>query len=355
MLLLAPLVTLACATSASGAVVFGVYTQRLPRETGPALDGFALETGVKPQIAMYYQDWKPDWSTALINPRIVGPAVARGATPMITWEPFLSNGTAEEQKPYALGAIAAGADDAFIWRAANEAAAFGRPFFLRLAHEMNGDWSPWGVTSGNTPALYVAMWRHVVSIFRAAGATNVRWVWSPNVNGAAGVAPFQPYYPGDFWVDDVALDGYNWGPVKSSPWLSFAALFGPSYEALARMTSKPIMIGETGSTELGGNKALWIAGIRKALAERMPKVRALIWFDLSKEADWTLDSSSASLRAFRGLAQAGMFSGQASQLTNPTLAAARGVLAGVWARRQVSSRTGMHPRRDHARHRRHGR
>jgi hypothetical protein len=340
-------VMLVAAPTAPAAVVLGVYTQTLAQETGPALDQFDAETGVMPQIAMYYQDWNPGWSTALINPRIVGPALARGAVPMITWEPFLSNlGTS--QPAYSPSQIAAGAFDTYIWRAAREAASFEHPFFLRLAQEMNGDWSPWGIQPGNSPADYVAMWRHVVSIFRAAGATNVRWVWSPNVSGFAGVEPFQAYYPGDAWVDDIGLDGYNWGPVKDSPWLTFAQIFRPSYEALTRLTSKPIFITETASTELGGNKAAWITGIQAALASSMPRVRALIWFDLSKETNWTVNSSTSSLHAFQALAQSGTFTGNVSALLNP-IAVPTGILSAV----RKATKHPTHRHRGHTFKRRH--
>ena len=48
---------------------------------------------------------------------------------------------------------------------------------------MNGNWFAWmeGV-NGNQPGEYVAAWRHVHDIFTAVGATNVSWVWCPNVD-----------------------------------------------------------------------------------------------------------------------------------------------------------------------------
>jgi beta-mannanase len=311
--ILAPIVAaiaLCAPASAAAAVTLGFFSKELSQSPETALDRFAAETGASAKIAMYYRDWSEGWPTALIDPHTIAPIVASGAVPMITWEPFLSSAPPQSaQAEYAPSRIAAGAFDPYIWRAAREAAAYGRPFFLRFAEEMNGGWSSWGVKPGSSAAAYVAMWRHVVSIFRAAGATNVRWVWSPNVYGANGVAAFAPYYPGDAWVDDVGLDGYNWGGVNDSAWLSFGQVFGASYEAMTKLTSKPLLITETASSELGGSKPEWIAGIRSALFTRMPRVRALIWFDTSKETNWTVGSSPASLRAFRGLVAAGTFSG----------------------------------------------
>lgn len=302
-------------------VVLGVNTMGMTEDTGQALDRVAAEAGRMPRIAMFYRDWNEGWSTALIEPRFIDPVLARSAMPMITWLPQLAGGDPVHQPAYAPASIAAGAYDAFIRRAAQEAAAFGQPLLLRLAHEMNGPWDPWGAgVDGNTPADYVSMWRHVVAIFRAEGATNVRWVWSPNVYGAgssptgASAMPFEPFYPGDRWVDFVGLDGYNWGTLHDSGWSSFAGVFGPSYGALTRLTDKPMMITETASTEAGGPKAAWIRAIPNALQFRMPRVRALIWFDREKETDWQIASSPASEAAFRTFARSPLLSGKAKDL-----------------------------------------
>ena len=302
-------------------IVLGANTMGMTEDTAGALDRFAAQAGRMPRIVMSYRDWNEGWSTALVEPRFIDPVVARGAVPMITWLPRLDSGDPILQPAYAPAAIAAGAYDPYLERAAREAAAFRRPLLLRLAHEMNGSWSSWGAgVNGNAPAEYVAMWRHVVAIFRAVGATNVRWVWSPNVRGAgssptsAAVAPFQPFYPGDRWVDFVALDGYNWGAVRGSGWHSFASLFAPSYDALVKLTEKPVMIAETASAEAGGSKAAWIRSIPSVLRERMPRVRALIWFDRDKETDWEVASSVPAREAFRAVAGSALLSGSPRDL-----------------------------------------
>ncbi len=81
--------------------------------------------------------------------------------------------------------------------------------------------------------------------------------FAPNVN-CDGQCPFSAYYPGDDWVDDVGLDGYNFAAVHDVSWMSFTQLFQQSYQQLTALTSKPVMITETASTEAGGNKAGWI-------------------------------------------------------------------------------------------------
>lgn len=312
-------------------IVLGTNTTGISDDTGAALERFAAETGRAPGIAMFYRDWDEGWRTALIEPRFVDPVLARGATPMITWLPQIGGGDPTHQPAYSPARIAAGAFDPFVRRAAREAAAYGRPLLLRFAHEMNGPWDSWGAwVDGNAPADYVAMWRHVVSIFREEGAANVKWVWSPNVYapGAAleqgSAMPFEPFFPGDRWVDFVGLDGYNWGDVRGSGWQSFATVFGSSYDALARLSDRPMMICETASAEAGGDKAAWILAIPRILQARLPRVRALIWFDRDKETDWQVASSPAAEAAFRTIARSTVFASTARELfAVPSARAAR--------------------------------
>lgn len=311
---LALAVGLASTADADEQVVLGMNTTGITENTDQALSNFTSRAGVTPGISMYYQDWNEGWSSALLNPRFTVPISEDGSVPMVTWSPMLDTRDPIHQPKYAPSRIASGTFDRYIHRAAREAAAYGRPFFLRLAHEMNGSWSPWGAHVGhNRPGDYVAMWRHVVSIFDREGASNVRWVWSPNVDVTKNVEPFKPFYPGDRWVDLVALDGYNWGTTNHARWRSFNATFASSYRAVRALTGKPMMIGETASTEHGGNKAEWIDRIGPSL-ESMPAVKALVWFDRRKETDWRIDSSPASKQAFRSMATSSLFSGDVREL-----------------------------------------
>ena len=78
--------------------------------------------------------------------------------------------------------IANGVYDAQITAWAKGAAAWGKPFVLRLDAEMNGAWYSYGAQARSNPQSFVAMWRHVHDLFVAAGATNVSWHWDPNVD-----------------------------------------------------------------------------------------------------------------------------------------------------------------------------
>jgi beta-mannanase len=297
------------ATRASGPIALGAYVEGAP--ANPAiLDTYTAAAGAAPAVVMWYQDWGTPGSRNF-DPQSMNAVVARGAMPMVTWQPWGPPYKPSGQPQWALARITAGDYDAYVHQWAHDAAAWGKPMYLRFAHEMNGDWNTWSPgVNGNTPADYVAAWRHVHDIFLQESATNVRWVWSPNVV-STGDLSILALYPGDAYVDWIALDGYNWGTSDAGKtWQDFAAIFGYSYDLLVAAINKPIMVAETGSSELGGDKAGWITqGLLTQLPARMPAVRALIWFDEDKETDWRIDSSAASLAAFRQVVQSPAYRG----------------------------------------------
>jgi Glycosyl hydrolase family 26 len=229
---------------------------------------------------------------------------AIGAIPVITWDPVING------RGLPLADVSAGLYDAYLNSQARAAEAWGRPMYIRFAHEMNLPDSKWATgKNGNTPASYVAAWRHVVTIFRDDGATNVRWIWSPNVY-CHGSCPFAAYFPGDAWVDEVALDGYNFASAHGVPWISFASLFGPSYALITAISQKPVMIAETASAGAGGDKAAWM---RQAFLHDVPvlfpRINAVIWWDRDDGVDWRVNSSPASLTAWRAVVSSPLYSG----------------------------------------------
>ena len=107
-----------------------------------------------------------------------------GAVPMIVWEPWerpLNGYASPTQAGASVAAIASGRYNTYIRGWARALAQYRRPVLIKFMHEMNRSWYPWSIgVNGNTAAGYVRAWRHVHDLFRAAGATNVAWVWSLN-------------------------------------------------------------------------------------------------------------------------------------------------------------------------------
>ncbi len=231
-----------------------------------------------------------------------------GSLPLLDWSSEVLGGGIN-QPDYALAKIAGGLYDSFIRQWALDAKAWGHPFFLRFDWEMNGNWQfPWSAQlNGNSPANYVQAWQHVHDIFTQAGASNVTWVWCPNISDPATI-PMAALYPGDSYVDWTCLDGYN----KEKAWVSFNTVFTgsginwllDSYdEILAVAPTKPLMIGETASIEAGdggAKKAAWITDALSAqLPVNFPQIKAVVWFNwLYGAQDFRVESTQPSLDAF---------------------------------------------------------
>jgi hypothetical protein len=252
---------------------------------------FERDAGKRMSIEHYGQP--PPWEQAF-DGDAAQRAVQHGAVPAIDMS----------TRSVPLAQLAAGRYDESIETWAKAARAFGHPFFLLFDEEMNGNWYPWSPgENGNTAADFVAAWRHVHDVMDAAGATNVTWVWCPNVDPDHRFTPYAEIYPGDAYVDWTCLNGYNWGRRQ---WLGFDKIFGSSYRDLLRLApQKPIMIGELGSDERGGSKSAWITdALARELPERFPRVAALLWFNWRINEDdvwwpWEIESSPSSLEAFK--------------------------------------------------------
>ena len=259
----------------------------------------AASIGRHLDVVNFYQAWV--WNTPLPVTELHA-ITAGGAEPEITWEPWDPR-LGATQPAYALTAITGGAYDSYITGWARAAAAYAQPLLLRFAHEMNGTWYPWApAVNGGTPAAYVAAYRHVHDLFTAAGATNVSWVWSPNITQGQPTALDQ-LYPGPGYVDLIGVDGYNGGTDVSymGGWRTPQQVFAPTLHALQQLApTVPVVINETGSSENGGSKADWISQLVRYLASD-PQVTGLIWFDFDTpgQADWRLNTSTASLNAAR--------------------------------------------------------
>jgi hypothetical protein len=226
-----------------------------------------------------------------------------GAIPVLAWSSQSIPSSLNEPN-FQLSDLIEGRYDSYIRSFAGAAKAWGHPFFLRFNWEMNGTWFPWSEgVNGNRAGQYVAAWRHVHDLFAEQGATNVTWVWCPNVDYDNDPQAITSDYPGDAYVDWTGLDGYNWGtnPAKPDRWKTFNQVYRSSYLHLIENVapSKPMMIGEVASTEYGGSKAGWTEDMLARLPTEYPGIRALLWFDkFDSGMDWPIETSSSSTAGF---------------------------------------------------------
>ncbi|MBY8874549.1 beta-mannanase [Micromonospora sp. PLK6-60] len=293
-----------------GKTFVGVMTAAGPHDL-TATTMFAAAAEHQPQAMLFSVGWASGPFDRTLFDRISG----RGMLPIVGWEPWdhrpgeaaIERGlpTPEvdrariAQPRYRLANIVRGDFDDYLRSWADGIRSLGYPVAIRFAHEMNGYWYPWCESvNGNRPGDYVAAWRHVRDLFRAAGATNVTWVWSPNNKWDDSTPELSTFYPGDDQVDWVGLSGY-YSTVFSPEYRSFDKIFAESIEDIRAFTGKPLVITETGASDSQGRKAEWIAETFRSL-RRYPDIIGVVWFEVDKprETDWRIASSPAAARAF---------------------------------------------------------
>lgn len=254
----------------------GAWLPDVPKTTGP-IAKWNKAVGKKANILGFYSAF----GDRLERERLEN-AWEAGALPMISWEPY-------EAK---LADIAAGKYDSYLIQYGAALAATDIPTALIFAHEMNGWWFPWNKEPSQD---YVAAFRHVHTVFNRLGATNVIWVWSPNIDLAdSRMKPMASYWPGDSFVDWVAPIGYY---VWSGGRKTFGELFTPTFRQVRKLTMKPVILAETAVPEVP-EKPAYITELFTNVASRKSIV-GVVWFNYNKERDWRVQSSAASLTAFR--------------------------------------------------------
>lgn len=266
-------------------LLVGVYDSRFPADMSSLLD---LEQQLHSHfpIVSLKTTWgdKPD---SQFPAPVVDEIDQLGSVPMITWQPFVTNfdpRSRAEGDYAALAAIARGEYDFYVVPWARAAARFRKPIFLRFAHEMNDPYGyDWGPQNGNEPADFINAWRRIHDLFVRLGATNVLWIWSPDI----AMPGFDKYYPGGGYVDWVGLKVLNHGTAASwSRWWNFADIAGSAYPALAKF-GKPIIVCELGSVAQGGDLAEWYRRTFYDLDHRYGRVRAVILFNQrDDELNW---------------------------------------------------------------------
>ena len=142
----------------------------------------------------------------------------------------------------------------------------------------------------------MAAWRHVVRVFRAAGAANVTWLWAVNsIEGEGAASSLSQWWPGAAWVSWTGIAGYYYQATDT-----FASVFGLTIADIRTFSSAPLLIAETAvgtTTERESQIDALFAGVR---AERLAGV---VWFDAAQHAglyhqDWRLEDDPDALAAF---------------------------------------------------------
>lgn len=223
-------------------------------------------------------------------------AVKGKKTILIAWEPWDPDKGLIQSRDY-LTDIIQGRMDNYLLEFVTKTNSLDTEVIIRFGHEMNGNWYPWG----NRASDYINAYRYIVDLARANNLRNIQWMWSINAENVpySGIENVSNYYPGDSYVDLIGIDGFNFGnSTDFGGWKNFGDIFSHPYLYVSQTYNKPIFISETACSEEGGNKAKWVNNMFNSLENDYSKVKAVVWFNLLKEADWRINSSNSSTNAF---------------------------------------------------------
>ncbi|MEU9956600.1 glycosyl hydrolase [Streptomyces sp. NPDC050982] len=242
-----------------------------------AVEDFAKRVGKKPNLIEFYSAWGDQYEQELVKN-----SWDYGSVAFIAWEPFETS----------MKDIASGKEDAYIREYAKSVKELNLPVAISFAHEMNGFWYPWG-TKKTSAADFTAAYKHIHDIFDDEGATQVIWVWSPNVTHPMPKVKLRPYWPGDDYVDWVGVIGYY---AATGP-NTYQTLYGPTMTQIRGFTNKPFIIAET-AAQAGERKPADIKSLFQGTVQR-DDVIGFVWFNFDKETDWRINSGPLSEKTFK--------------------------------------------------------
>jgi len=207
---------------------------------------------------------------------------------------LLDSAARKPNKRFTLAHVLRGDFDADFHTWGRAAQAFGTPLIVEFGTEVNGSWFPWnGKWNGGKkgPSRFREAYRHIVDLILGEGATNVTWVF--HVNGDDDPARpwnrFENYYPGDAYVDWVAVSAYG-AQEPTEDWCgSFRDSMDAAYPRLVAMApSKPLIVAEFGVTSRNRlcDQADWAsAALSDLISLRWPKVIGFSWWNEQWEND----------------------------------------------------------------------
>ena len=198
---------------------------------------------------------------------------------------------------------AAGHSDRYLRRFAAAVRHYGGHVIISFAPEADGRWYPWGWRHAD-PARWVAAWRHVVTVFRQAGAINVTWLWVMSGDNRV-IGHLRDWWPGARYVDWIGVDGYYFTRAST-----FKTVIGNTVRSIRKFTHKPVLISEVGIGPRAGQAAK-LPGLFTGI--RRNHLLGLVYFDVEQHQglyhqDWRLDDNPAAVAAFRAGVRAAQLS-----------------------------------------------
>jgi mannan endo-1,4-beta-mannosidase len=260
------------------AAYLGVYEPGAPANY-QNVEEFAKAAGRQPNLVGYFSGWAEPFATAFADT-----VREHGSTPFVQIDPTGAS----------VASIAAGDYDDYLRSYAEAVRSFGKPVVIGFGHEMNAPWYMWGYGHVK-PATFVAAWRHLVTLFRQAGADNVTWLWTIQAD-EQGTGPINDWWPGPQYVTWVGIDGFYYSPADT-----FTRVFGPTISQVHGLTGRPVLLSET-AVGPGARQISNISKLFKGVAA--DHTLGLVWFDIKQDdgpyhQNWRIEGNSEAQLEFR--------------------------------------------------------
>ncbi|KAI8814780.1 glycoside hydrolase superfamily, partial [Cladochytrium replicatum] len=340
---LPPLPPLASKTNRS---LIGIYAYENEfSESYDRILGTEAWAGVHFPVLHFFSAWCPavdpskTWYYSLVNQRL-NAIWSHGSIPFFSWQPACFDPASPNSF---VSDIGKGYHDDYISKMASQIKQFlagpdgkygtddDRRIYIRLGHEMNGNWYPW--SSAKNPQAstqsYISMWKRTWEVFTATLSSDslsgigtnmtssidhrrrIQWVWCPNNFDTGGVAA-EDYYPGNRFVDWLAYDVYNGATAFNRGWGRALDLVRPMYLRLNRLMAsqedlvvKPIAIPEYGCNYqedpgLAG-KSEWISELHNFVFES--NIKLAIYFNVDNWSVFSISGTIPNVTVYREIAR----------------------------------------------------
>jgi hypothetical protein len=319
-----PAGSLKIAPPASGAYL-GAFADFGPAEddvTEAKIRAFAELSGKKLAWAYFSNNWL---GGAIRFPAESVAACKRaGVVPYIRLAPWSEMVDFRTDKVFSMQAILSGRFDSDLAAWARSARDSGTPLMIEFGPEANGDWFPWnGRWNGGAratspqephwpdgPRRFRDAYRRLIDIFRAQEALNATWVLHVDAAGTPSAEwnRVKYYYPGDDYIDWIGVSVFG-AQLPTHQWILFPTVlrqFWPQIDEAA--PGKPVLISEFAVIEDAKDplrKSQWLRQAMSSVSRGLFKqVKGMTYWHSpgwlpSKKADFSIDSSPASLATYR--------------------------------------------------------
>jgi len=150
------------------------------------------------------------------------------------------------------------------------------PVFIRIGYEFDQP-------KKYKPKRYVSCFKYIVDYFKNLGVDNFASVWCSAPY--SGTETFEPYYPGDEYVDWFGIDLFDTRFFANNEYVPTK-----NFLKMAKQHKKPVMIGESSAIKIGieNTEKIWDEWFKPyfKLIDDNPEIKAFCYINYDWGKDW---------------------------------------------------------------------